>query len=187
MIMQFMQNRLIEGRIDTANETAIAYLNAGYALKVTLVYEDALTRQWASQVRDLMVEQVGPESLRCTEWKVSDLRERRAFSEGVTALAQADVIVMSLYEAERLPAAFYLWVNVWLQERAGRPGALVALIAPPDELGPGAKFAGANETRRYLSAVAGQGRLEFLLKECSRPGEPNPVRREDIMQLAKAA
>ena len=139
----------------------------GIRLNVALVYQDARTRQWAGQVRDLMAGVVGQEAIRCTEWKISDLVEPRAYWEGVAALAHADVIVVSLYEAERLPAAFYLWVNLWLQERSGRPGVLVALLVPPEE-----SNSGAIETRRYLSAVASQGHLELLMQESNRPGEP---------------
>jgi hypothetical protein len=101
----------------------------------------------------------------------------------VAALAQADVIVVSLYEVERLPATFYLWVNVWLQQRSGLPGALVALVAPSEASNPGAK----NETRRYLAAVASQGRLEFLIQEYNQSGGPIRDLRDDVMRWAKAA
>ena len=78
---------------------------------------------------------VGQELVHGTDWKIGDLLEPRVFGEGVAALAQADVIVISLYEAERLPATFYLWVNVWLQitlwaaGSVGRPRAV-----PPEEV-----------------------------------------------------
>ncbi|MGD0259197.1 MAG: hypothetical protein ABSD29_05155 [Verrucomicrobiota bacterium] len=178
-----MQQTFLKGRNDAADGTAIAWMNARYALNVALVYQDALTRQWAGQVRDRMAQVVGQEAIHCTEWKIGDLTKPKVYWEGVAALGQADAIVVSLYEADRLPAAFYLWVNLWLQERSGRPGALVALVVPPEELNSGAK----NETRRYLSAVASQGRLEFLIQECNLPSEPIRDLREDIMRWAKAA
>jgi hypothetical protein len=178
-----MQQTLLTGRYDTANRTVLAGTNTGYALNVALVYQDALTRQWAGQVRDRMAEVVGSAAIRCTEWKIGNLTEPRVYWEGVAALAHADVIVVSLYETERLPSAFYLWVNLWLQERSGRPGAMVALVVPPEESSPGAK----NETRRYLAAAASQGRLEFLMQVCNQPGEPIRDFGEDIMRRAKAA
>jgi hypothetical protein len=180
--MRLMEQTFLKNRDDTAHGAAISRLDAGYALNVALVYQDALTRQWAEQVRDLSAELVGKESLRCTEWRIGDLVERRAFSAGVAALAQADVIVVSLYEAERLPAVFYLWVHVWLQQRSKRPGALVALVVRPEEL-----TAGTIETRRYLCAVASEGGLEFLMQECDHLNGPIRVLREGIMQWAKAA
>ena len=180
--MQSMQQTLLRDRNAAANRTGMARLNAGYALNVALVHQDALTSQWAGQVRDLMAEVAGPEAVHCTEWKIGDLIEPKVYWEGVAALAHADVIVVSLCEAERLPPAFYLWVNLWLQERSNLPGALVALVVRPEE-----SNAWVNETRRYLAAVASQGRLEFFLRECDQPGELIPDLREDITHWAKAA
>ena len=147
---------------------------AGYALNVAIVYQEALTWQWAGQVCDPMAGVVGQDAIHCTEWKISDLVEPRVYWEGVVALAHADVIVVSLHPADRLPATFYLWVNLWLQERSMRPGVLVALIVAPEE-----SNAGAVETRRYLSAVASQGHLKFLMREHSQPGETSREVEED--------
>jgi hypothetical protein len=127
---------------------------------------------------------VGHDAIRCTEWKIDDLVERRAFREGVAALAHADIIVVSLHEADRLPATVYLWVNLWLQARSVRPGALVALLVPREA---STSSSAAIETRRYLSAVASQGHLEFFMQECNRPGESALDFREDLMQWAQAA
>ena len=106
----------------------MASLHSGYTLNVALVYQDALTAHRAGQVRDRIAVVAGKQGIRCTKWKIGDLRQRKVFSEGVAALTRADVIVVSLYEVEQLPATFYLWVNVWLQERAGLAGMLVALV-----------------------------------------------------------
>ena len=119
--MERMQQTLLKGRSDAANRTGLVRMNAGYALNVALVHHDAPTQQWAGQVRELMAAVVGPDAVHCTEWEISDLTEPKTYWEGVAALAHADVIVVSLREAERLPAVFYLWVNLWLQERCGSP------------------------------------------------------------------
>ena len=84
--MQFRRQTSRDGRNATANGPAIARLNTGYALKVALVYQDALTQQWAGQVRDHMAGVVGQAAIHCTEWKISDLGERRAYLEGAAAL-----------------------------------------------------------------------------------------------------
>jgi hypothetical protein len=181
--MQRMQQALFARRNAAANGTGSAWVNARYALNVALVYQDAPTRQLAGQARDLMAAVVGPDAVRCSEWKINDLAEPGVYWQGLAALAHADVIVVSLHEGERLPAVFYLWVNLWLQERFGLPGALVALIIPPEEASVPAK----NETRSYLSAVASQGRLESFQQECRQPGEPIRGLREDITHWALAA
>ena len=129
----------------------------------------------SSRTARLYLGAVGQDEIRCTEWKISDLIQPSAYWEGVAALAHADVIVVSLNAADRLPGAFYLWVNLWLQERSGRPGVLVALLVAPEE-----STSGANETRRYLSAVASQGHLDFLIRECNRPSETIREVEEDI-------
>lgn len=173
--MKLMQPTILKGRSDRASEAAISSPNPGYALNVAVVYQDAFTRQWAGRVCDLMSRVVGQDAIRGTEWKISDLVEPRAYWEGVAALAHADVIVVSLNAADRLPAAFYLWVNLWLQERFVRPGVLVALLNPPED-----SNSEAIETRRYLSAVAHQGQLQFLINERSRQGETTREVEEDV-------
>lgn len=178
--MHLMQQSLIGGRRRTAEGTEAAKPDGGYGVNVAVVYEDELTRQWGGQVRRRLGEVVGEEAVHCTEWKVTDLGEPRVYSDGVRALARADMIVVSLDEAERLPPAFYLWVNLWLQVRAGLPGALVALVVPED----GSTLA-VNETRRYLRAVASQGGLEYL--ESNHPGAPSCNLRVDGFQWLAAA
>jgi hypothetical protein len=169
-----MQPIILKGRSDRASEAAISSPKAGYALNVAVVYQDLFTRQWVGQVRDLMAGIVGQEAIRCTEWKISNLVQPSAYWEGVAALAHADVIVVSLNAADRLPGTFYLWVNMWLQERSGRPGVLVTLLAEAEDAN-----SGAIETRRYLAAVAHQGQLQFLINERSRQGETTREVEED--------
>ena len=90
--MESMQQTLLKRRNNAANGTGIAGMNAGYALNVALVYDDAPARQWAGQARVLMAAVVGPDAVHCTEWKISDLIEPGGYWEGVAALAHADVI-----------------------------------------------------------------------------------------------
>jgi hypothetical protein len=181
--MQRMQQTLLKGRNDPANRPELGRMNGAYALNVALVYQDAATLQWSGQVRDLVTEVVGPDAIYCSEWKINELIEPKVYREGVAVLAQADVIVVSLYGAERLPGVFYLWVNLWLQERNGLPGALVALVVAPEESNSAARY----ETRSYLYAVASQGRLELFMKECKQPGESIHDFREDLMHWAQVA
>jgi hypothetical protein len=178
--MQTMQQTLLKGRFEAATGPSFAWPDAEYSLDVAIVYQDAPARQWAGRVQARLAELVGEEAIRCTEWNINDLSERGTFSAGVAALARADVIVVSVYEGQRLPPAFYLWVNLWLEVRSGRPGALVALVVPAE-----GSDCGARETRRYLCAVAGQGRLKWL--ESDQPGDPISGYREELFQWPKAA
>jgi hypothetical protein len=132
-----------------------------------LVYEDARTREWAGQVRQKLQDAAGDDAAHCTEWDLGDFRDPEVFRESAATLAQADAIVLAICEDVRLPAQFYLWVNSWLQQRDGLPGALIALVGTSGE--PGPAFI---EIRSYLHAVAGQGRMELLLKRCDLSSEP---------------
>lgn len=160
-----MKLTMFKGGNETVNRRLVAGADEKYTVKVAIVYQDEPTRQWAGRVRDRLVELVGKSAIHCTGWKIGDLTEPGSYSQGVAALARADVIVVSLHEARRLPSAFYMWVNLWLQVRSGLPGALVALVTPAE----GLEY-GSEETRRYLCALAGQGGLELL--ECNQPNEP---------------
>jgi len=155
---------------------------AEYVLKVAFVYQDNVTRLWAGQVRELLAKVVGEAALSCTEWEIGALRQRGVFADGVAALASADLIVMAVHDATRFPAEFYLWVNLWLQQRFGLPGALVVLLGTSGDWGPAH-----NETRSYLHAVASQGRLELFFKECDGEGGVSHVLGEELMDWAKAA
>ena len=64
--MQFMQQTFRKDRNDRAPAPAITSPDAGYELNVAVVYQDALTRQWAGQVRELMAGVVGQDAIRCT-------------------------------------------------------------------------------------------------------------------------
>jgi hypothetical protein len=161
---------------------AIACPDPSYVLKVALVFQDEGTRLRARQVCHRLAKVVGERAIQCTEWRINDLQDRRVFCEGVTALAEADAIAIAVRDTERLPGVFYLWVNLWLQRRYGTPGALIALVGPLAKSNPAA-----NELRSYLHAIADQGHLDFLLKECPRPDEPTRGVPEDLLEWAEAA
>jgi hypothetical protein len=101
-----MKLTMLKGRNEPANRPLVAGVDEKYTVKVAIVYQDEPTLQWAGRVRDRLVELVGESVIHCTEWKVGDLIEPRTYSQGVAALARADVIVVSLCEARRLPSAF---------------------------------------------------------------------------------
>ena len=180
--MQTVERASLFGRPAAQSRAVHPLLREEYMLRVALVYQDAVTRLRASQVRELLAEVVGEAALRCTEWEIGALRQQGVFADGVAALASADLIVMAVHDAARFPAEFYLWVNLWLQQRFGSPGALVALLGTSGDLGPVP-----NETRSYLHAVASQGGLELFFKECDGEAGVSNVLGEELMEWAKAA
>jgi hypothetical protein len=177
-----MERNSLLRRTAMQTEAVKALPRAEYVLKVALVYQDPMTRLWGGQVRELLATVVGGAVLRCTEWEIGALKKPGAFSDGVGALAHADLIVMAVHDAARFPAEFYLWVNLWLQQRCGRPGALVVLLGTSGDVGPAC-----NENRSYLHAVASQGRLELFFKDCDAEAGVSNVLGEELTEWAIAA
>jgi len=153
-----------------------------YSLDVAVVYQDSSTRAWADEVVGLMAKQAGEGAVQSTEWLINNLTEPASFTQGIQALANADAIVIALRDMDQLPREFYLWVNLWLQVRSGKPGALVALVD-----GSSADGSESTEASRYLHAVASQGGLEIFVKQCSATGSSLGFEPDDLRPLARAA
>ena len=131
-----------------------------YSLNVAFVYQDERTLKWAAQVCDQVTQLAGKEAVRSTWWEIDRLGDPEMLADAVLTTRQADVIVVSVYDAKELPADFYVWIDAWLPYRRRPSGALVALIGLFEQ--PGVQ---PNHAKDYLSAVARQGRLDFLLRE----------------------
>jgi len=153
-----------------------------YQLKVALVFQDPRTRAEAQAVRDRLAAVVDEASIHCTEWRINELLKPAVFRDGAAALADADAIVIALPGTGHLPAVFYLWVNLRLQQRQSAPGALIALVGVTS--GQNLAFI---ETRSYLHAVASQGRLELLFKRFDPAAEPLPDLGNRLRQWSQAA
>ena len=135
-----------------------------YALNIAMVYQDALTRKWATQVCDQVTRLAGKDAVHCTQWEISRLNDLCVLKDAILMTMVADVILVSIYDAEELPKDFRVWMDAWLARRYLPAGALIALISVPGELSAQTKPA-----RDYLRAVARKGRLDFLLRERRLP------------------
>ena len=131
-----------------------------YALNVALVYQDTPTRKWATQVFDQVKRVTGKDAVRCTWWEINRLSDPEVFRDAIQTTMRADVILVSIYDAEELPIDFCVWIDAWLPRRCLPMGALIALISVPGQLSDQTKLA-----RDYLRAIARKGRLDFLLRE----------------------
>ena len=136
----------------------------GYALNIAMVYQDALTRKWATQVCDQVTRLAGKDAVHCSQWEISRLNDLCVLKDAILMTMVADVILVSIYDAEELPEDFRVWMDAWLARRYLPAGALIALISVPGELSARPKPA-----RDYLRAVARKGRLDFLLRERRLP------------------
>jgi hypothetical protein len=148
-------------------------------LNLTVVYEDSPTRQWALEVHETVTKLAGPESVRATWWKVSNLRLPGVLAGAVSTAMRADVIVVSIRAVEGLPLPFYVWVKGWLPHRLTPTGALVLLLPAPQE--PGSR---SSRVAEFLRETARQGRLDFLVREQQNLSNS---RQEMVSQLTRGS
>ena len=80
------------------------------------------------------------------------------------------MLVVSVRDAGGMPADLGLWIEAWMPRRAGRAGALVALIgvAPPPDVQSG-------HARAYLENAARRAGLDFLPRERKLPQDRSAV------------
>jgi hypothetical protein len=162
-----MQRTSLLSRIVPGAEGATAPSVTEPALNIATVYQDPLTRQWATELWERVGQLVSDEVVWHQSWKISDLMDSRVFTDSVRAASEADVLVVSVRDAGELPIGLYAWIDAWMPSRAGRAGALVALIGVPPE--PSAQ---AGRAHGYLEAVARKAGLDFLPRERKLPEEP---------------
>jgi hypothetical protein len=137
------------------------------ALNVVVVYQDSLTRHWATALWDRLGQLIDTGGICRKSWKLSGLTNAGAFARAVQAAVLADVLVISVRDAGELPMLLHVWADAWLPQRAGRAGALVALIgvpSTPDVL--------AGRAHEYLEDIARRAGLDFLPRERMLPQEP---------------
>src|SRR5258708_15584984 len=65
-------------------DMATAVLPAESLLHVTVVYEDAATRQWAGEVFERVTKLVGKDAIRSTWWKMGDLSQPAVLAGAVS-------------------------------------------------------------------------------------------------------
>lgn len=144
-------------------------------LNVTILYEDQTARDWAAEVCERVAGLVGNEIVRSRWWKLEDLSEPAVLAGAVSTALRADVIIVAVRAADGLPLPFYVWVDSWLPYVPRAKGALVALITMPCNPSPRL-----DRVRDYLSAVARQGRLDFMIEERTQSPTAVAPRRAEI-------
>ena len=130
---------------------------SGFSLKIAGVYQDSLTRDWATQICRRATQLAGEERFQSKWYDAHSLGDHGVLFDAVHAALVADVIVVSVYAADELPLDLYVWFQAWLPRRPTRVGALTALIGVDESLD--FRFA---RTQEYLQAVARKAQLDFF-------------------------
>jgi hypothetical protein len=139
-------------------------------LKVVTLYQDPLTRYWSTELWDRVGSLISYEDVCHKSWKISDLPQAVVFADAVQAAAAADVLVISVRNSGALPLILHVWVNAWVPRRAGREGALVALIGVPPQ-----QDTQSDRAYQFLEALARGAGLDFLPRERKLPEGPQAV------------
>jgi hypothetical protein len=149
---------------------------------IAVIYEDALTQQWAQAKCRRTRQLVGADYVRSTWWELDFLSQPRVNSAALSSALTADILIVSLYASERVPFALSAWLEVLFAKRVQAPGVLVALIGRPQ---PAA--AGPSAVAEYLYRVAAKANFDFLPEEILLPDEPSAFLPQVIRVPARAA
>ena len=168
--MMGMQHASAGKRIGAPQRAATAPDETESALNVATVYQDALTRYWATELWDRVGPLIGKGGVCTQSWKISDLTQALAFSNAVHAASEADVLVIAVRDAGALPLFLHVWIDAWMPRRSGLSGALVALIGVSAQ--PNTQ---SGHAYQYLQAVARRAGLDFLPRERKLPEEHRTV------------
>ena len=159
-------------------EVVIARAGSGHALNISGVYQDVVTREWATQSYLRATQIGGAESVQKKWYDVNALSDPGVLMEAVDSALLADVIMVSVYAAEELPLNLYVWITAWLPRRPTRAGAMTAWVGVAE-----AQDSQTIRTIEYLQAVARRAKLEFVPQACPRTGAPpaaaKPVKEAD--------
>ena len=93
-------------------------------------------------------------------WLFNMLRLRELREIAAEEAAAADLIVISMHDAESLPEDVKAWVDLWLQQKGARKPVLLALLEPSRE-------AAVQTVETCLQEAARGGGIELLVE--SRP------------------
>jgi hypothetical protein len=162
-----MQQPSALDRLDPSAQVATVSKDVEAGLSVATVYQDPLTRQWAAELWDRVVQLINDQGVRCQSWKISELTDHGIFLDSVQVAAEADVLIVSVRDAGELPISLYVWMDALLPSRARRAGALVALIGVPPQ--PDTQ---SGKAHQYLESVARKAGLDFLPHERKLPEQP---------------
>ena len=115
-------------------EAVMAPSKADPALYVATVYQDPLTRHWATELWNRVGPLVGGGCICHQSWKISDLVDLRFFADAVQAAAKAGVVVVSVRDAGALPINLHVWIDAWMPETRRAAGC----AGGPDRRAPAA-------------------------------------------------
>ncbi len=134
-------------------------------LSVSAVHEDGATGSRVEEYCENLARNLGGQCIIAREmWLLTELRTAQLRSIAAGEAASADVIIVSVHHADKLPNEVASWIELWLKQKRARAGVLVGLFDP--------LYLGTSSAiQAYLREVARKGNLEFLSRSEEKPEE----------------
>jgi hypothetical protein len=134
-------------------------LVAGSKKVVAVVaFEDIFTRARANEVCRIIASDLGPNTEVIKQmWLVNMLRLPNLRAIAAEEAAGADLIILSMHDAEHLPAEVKVWIETWLPQKASQHAFLLALF---DNVYNG-NF---RSTRTYLEEAAKRAEMKCVVE-----------------------
>jgi hypothetical protein len=96
---------------------------------IVIMYEDFATGKRAKKGLDFVTEELGHDlEFRHSMWRLDILQDPKLKVLATPALAEADLLIISLRGEGQLPAKIYVLIGEWLAVKSDRNRALVALF-----------------------------------------------------------
>ncbi len=130
-------------------------------LALLATFEDSTTGARVKEFCQNLSRQVGRDC-RIIEhvWLFNMLRLRELREIAAEEAAAADLIVISMHDADGLPSDVKAWVDLWLRHKGTRKPVLMALLEPPREGAP-------RTLEMSLQQAAREGGIDFLVESWS--------------------
>jgi len=125
---------------------------------VSGVHEDAATGARAEEFCQMLFKCLSRNG-ECTKelWMLTELRGVPLRAIAAREAAAADLVIISIHHAEKLPSEIQSWIDLWLKQKVIRSTVLLALFDPP--------YLGTSSSiQTFLQQVAQRGKMEFMAR-----------------------
>lgn len=103
-----MQRTSVLNQYAPSVQTARVSRDPEPALSVVTVYQDPLTRHWATELWERVGQLISNEAVCHQSWKMSDLTDPRVFMDAVRAAEEADVLLVAVRDTGELPIGLFV-------------------------------------------------------------------------------
>ena len=152
----------------------------GSGMGIVVVFQDPLTRQWASEAWDRVSDVLCRVDAGLRFWRMDDLVHPRVAEEAIRAAAEASIIMVALRDVIAPPPTLCVWNEGWLAQRKPSTGLLVSIVGVHHQ-----KSDLHSYIDDYLGAIAMRGGLDYLPRQHVLP--PDAISPFDLESIADRA